>query len=59
LDYRQPLDYRKPLASLKDIQDLQPSHLIALVDAHTPKSPQPAEGMAGDGVDGPGTRLGQ
>jgi hypothetical protein len=32
------VDYRQPLAALKDIQDLQPSHLIALVDACTPKS---------------------
>jgi hypothetical protein len=59
LDYRQPLDYRKPLAALKDIQDLLVLPPDRLGGYLYPKSPQPAAGGAGDGVDGPGTRLGQ
>jgi integrase len=32
------VDFRQPLAALKGIHDLQPSHLIALVDACVPNS---------------------
>jgi integrase len=32
------VDYRQPLAALKDIANVQPSHLIALVEACTPCS---------------------
>mgnify|MGYP006935505688 FL=1 len=30
------VDYRQPLATLKDIKDLQPAHLLALVEACSP-----------------------
>jgi integrase len=32
------VDFRQPLSAFKEIQDLQPSHLVALVDACTPSS---------------------
>jgi integrase len=32
------VDYRQPLSALKTIQDLQPAHLVALVDACAPNS---------------------
>lgn|GEM_PF-1520936 len=32
------VDFRQPLSPLRDIQDLQPSHLVALVDACVPSS---------------------
>ena len=53
------LDYRQPLAALKDIQDLLVLPPDRLGGCLNPKSPQPAAGGAGNGVDGPGTRLGQ
>jgi hypothetical protein len=30
------VDYRQPLATLKDIKDLQPAHLLTLVEACSP-----------------------
>lgn len=30
------VDYRQPLATLKDIKDLRPAHLLALVEACSP-----------------------